>query len=103
MDYRYEFAPTMLAQANAIYEYRAADSAAGAEKWYASLFREIETLRSQPERCPVVASPDGSIKETRMLLLGDRRRPDCVLFQIEGDRIRIVGIRNSRQQPDSDQ
>ena len=52
MEYRFEFAPAMVARANARHDWVAEKSPDRADKWYRGLFERIETLKSHPTRYP---------------------------------------------------
>ena len=57
MEYRFEFAPAMVAKAkaNARQDWIADFSPERAEKWYRGLFQKIETLKLHPKRCPIAS------------------------------------------------
>ena len=101
MEYRFEFAPRALRDAD---EARAwilerSNSQAQANSWYRGLFKKIETLKAQPRRCPLAPEADAFGEEVRMLLYGKRRGVYKVLFAIRGDLIHVFSIRHSSRGP----
>ena len=95
MEYRFEFAPAMLARANERHDWVAEKSPDRAEKWYRGLFERIETLKSHPKRCPVAPERGDNGEELRYLTYGKRGDVFRILFAIRGDLIRIVSLIHS--------
>jgi plasmid stabilization system protein ParE len=92
MAYRFEFAPTAIAQAGEIHDRIAELSPEQAAKWYRGLFEKIDTLKSFPLRCPKAEVSGDVGEEYRELLYGKRRHMYRVLFTVHDDLIRIVSI-----------
>ena len=92
MEYRFEFAPKMVAKANARHDWIAEHSLSRADKWYRGLFEKIETLKTLPKRCPVAPESDAYGEELRCLTYGKRTGVYRILFTIRGDVIRIVAL-----------
>ena len=92
MEYRFEFAPAMVARANARHDWVAEKSPDRADKWYRGLFERIETLKSHPNRCPVAPERGDNGEELRYLTYGRRSDVYRIPFAIRGDVIRIVAL-----------
>lgn len=69
-------------------------TAAGA-RWFAQLWKRIDTLETKPGRCRVAAESAELGIEVRELLVGRKRRTYRILFQIHGRVVRILRIRHS--------
>jgi plasmid stabilization system protein ParE len=67
-------------------------SPAQAERWYQGLFERIETLTSQPLRCPVIAESRRFPEELRELLYGKRNKKYRIVFAIRGADVVILYI-----------
>ncbi len=70
-------------------------SAAPAIRWARRLRTKIESLRMNPERCPVDPDSDAYGREVRMLLFGKRTGTYRILFVIEDDDVHVLTIRHS--------
>ena len=92
MEYRFEFAPLALRQARAERDWIADQSPERAEKWFRGLFREIESLKSFPRRCPISSESRHFGEEVRELLYGKRRSVYRVFYALRGDVIRVMGV-----------
>ena len=75
MEYRFEFAPRALRDAGVARAWilERSNSQAQANRWYRGLFQKIETLKDQPQRCPLAPEADAFGEDVRMLLYGKRR------------------------------
>jgi plasmid stabilization system protein ParE len=69
-----------------------------AARWYNSLLKKIDTLRTHPTRCPLAAENDSFPIEIRELLHGRRRNVFRIIFTIQGDVIHILYVRHGAQQ-----
>jgi plasmid stabilization system protein ParE len=67
-------------------------SPAQAERWYQDLFEQIETLTSQPLRCPVIAESHRFPEELRELPYGKRNNKYRIVFAIRGNDVVILYI-----------
>ncbi len=69
-----------------------------AVRWSEGLNARLETLNKFPRRCPVAAEFPSAANPVRELTYG-KRSPNVyrIFFQIEGDVVFIVSIRNSLQ------
>ena len=92
MEYRFEFAPAMVAKANERHDWIAEHSPERAEKWYRGLFERIETLKKHPKRCPRAPESEDYGEELRYLTYGKRGGVHRILFAIRDDVIRIIAL-----------
>jgi plasmid stabilization system protein ParE len=92
MEYRFEFAPEMVAKANERHDWIAEHSPERAEKRYRGLFEKIESLKTHPRRCPVASESVDYGEELRYLTDGKRADVYRILFTIRDDVIRIVAL-----------
>jgi plasmid stabilization system protein ParE len=101
MEYRFEFAPRALRDADEAYCWilETSKSRTVADRWYRGLFRKIEMLKNSPHRCPIADESDAFDDEIRELLYGRRRGVYRVLFAIRGRVIHIFTIRHSARGP----
>ena len=85
MKYRIRVTARAMGEADAAAEWIAEHlSPAQAERWYQGLFTQIETLTSQPLRCPVIAEGRRFNEELRELLHGKRKSKHRIIFTIRG-------------------
>ncbi len=99
MEYRFEFAPEMVAGANERHDWIAERSPERAGKWYRGLFEKIETLQTHPKRCPVAPESEDYGEQLRYLTYGKRGDIFRILFTIRGDVIRIIALHHAAQGP----
>ncbi|MFC1757902.1 type II toxin-antitoxin system RelE/ParE family toxin [Planctomycetota bacterium] len=69
-----------------------------ATAWYDKIYEALETLRTMPERCPVV--PEIGLSETgiRQLLFGIGNRPTHrIIFAIGENTITVLRVRHHAQ------
>jgi plasmid stabilization system protein ParE len=92
MEYRFEFAPEMVAKANERHDLIAEHSPERAEKWYRGLFERIETLKKHPTYCPVAPESVDYGEELRYLTYGKRGGVYRILYTIRDDVIRIIAM-----------
>jgi hypothetical protein len=62
-------------------------SSAKALRWARSIRARIETLKTNPKRCPVDPDSDAFGEEVRVLLHGKRQGKHRILFAIRGDAV----------------
>ncbi|MGA2705571.1 MAG: type II toxin-antitoxin system RelE/ParE family toxin [Isosphaeraceae bacterium] len=55
----------------------------------------IETLKSNPQRCPVDPDSDAFGEEVRVLLYGKRHGKRRILFAIRGQTVHVLTVRHS--------
>ena len=67
---------------------RASDAAA---HWLKGLREQVRSLQNNPERCPMASEAEDVGLPIRELLFGRYR----ILFQVEGDIVRISHVRHS--------
>ena len=70
-------------------------SSAQADRWYQGLFRHMETLTRQPQRCPRAAESDKFPEELRELLYGKRKNKYRIIFTIRGDAVFVLFIHHA--------
>jgi|SRR5271166_4499497 len=58
----------------------------------------IETLKSNPNRCPVDPDSDAFGEEVRALLYGKRHGKHRILFAIRGQTVHVLAVRHSARQ-----
>ncbi len=76
-----------------------------AERWYQGLFERIETLTSQPLRCPVIAESRRFPEGLRELLYGNRNNKYRIIFAIRDSDVVILYIHHGARgelRPDED-
>ena len=95
MEYRVEFDPRALDQIEAVYERIAEHAPQAAARWYAGVFKKVESLKSFPRRCPVAPESRSIGAEVRELLYGKRRQVYRILYGIHDDVIYIYEIWHS--------
>lgn len=64
-------------------------------RWYAQLLARIDTLETQPGRCPLADEAVEIGLELRELLFGRRRGIYRILFEIRGREVHILRIRHT--------
>lgn len=69
-------------------------SAAGT-RWFAALWKSIDTLETKPERCALAAEAAELGTEVRELLFGRRRGVYRILFQIREKSVQILRVWHS--------
>jgi plasmid stabilization system protein ParE len=70
-------------------------SRAKALRWARGIRSKIETLRANPERCPVDPDTEAYGREVRVLLHGRRPGVYRILFAIEGDVVQVLSVRHA--------
>ena len=78
-------------------------SKATALRWARNLRATIDTLNTNPQRCPIDEDSDVYGGEVRVLLYGKRRNVHRVLFAIRGDTVHVLTIRHSAQRSLADE
>lgn len=100
--YRIEITGRARDDADAAYAWMADNiSPVFAETWYQGLFKQIETLTSQPTRCPIAAEARGFAEDIRELSYGKRRHKHKyrVLFAIRENVATVLYVyRSSRKE-----
>lgn len=82
------------AQADDVYEWIAQDSPGSAARWYNGLFEAIDTLKHNPQRCPVAPDNNAFNVEVRQLLYGKRQGVYRVLFTLSEETVHVLQIRH---------
>ena len=70
-------------------------ASAAAAHWLKGLREKVRSLQNNPERCPMAAEAEDVGLPIRELLFGKRSGRYRILFQIEGDIVRISHVRHS--------
>ena len=70
-------------------------SRAKALQWARDVRAKIDTLQTNPERCPVDIDSDAYGREVRVLLFGKRRGVYRILFVIESGVVHVLTVRHS--------
>src|SRR5947209_7512491 len=71
---------------------RSADTAL---RWLRGIRAKIDSLKTNPQRCPIDPDSEAYGEEVRVLLYGKRRGIYRVLFAIRGDEVRVLTVRHS--------
>jgi len=88
-----------LAEAYRTYEWLAKLSPAAAARWIGDLFARIDTLKKNPQRCPLAEESPHFKKEIRELLFGKRRNVLGIHFTIQESTVVVLYIRHSARGP----
>jgi plasmid stabilization system protein ParE len=88
-----------MAEAYQTYEWLAKQSTSAAAKWIGDLFAKIETLKKNPERCPLAEESPEFKQEIRELLFGRGRNVHRVLFTVRDSTVVVLYIRHSARGP----
>lgn len=70
-------------------------STAKALRWVRSVRTKIESLRANPERCPIDPDSDVYGETVRVLIFGKRHSKYRILFAVRGDAVHVVSVRHS--------
>jgi plasmid stabilization system protein ParE len=73
-------------------------SRATALRWLRTIRAKIETLKKNPQRCPVDPDSEFYGEEVRVLLVGKRPGIYRVLFAIRADEVHVLTVRHSVRQ-----
>jgi plasmid stabilization system protein ParE len=97
MAFRFEFAQEAIDRAEEAYAWllRQSQSERLAARWYEGLFEKIETLKLNPERCPLAEEVGAYGEPVRLLLYGERSGVYKIYFAIRDDLILIYSIRHA--------
>jgi toxin ParE1/3/4 len=74
------------------FEFIAADIIQAANLWISRLYEAIQTLETNPERCPLAIENAFHDFELRHLIYGNYR----IIFRIKEDIVQILHIRHSK-------
>lgn len=72
-------------------------SPASAARWNNGIFARIDTLSSDPARCPLADEAAALGFDLRMLLYGRGRHVYRILFTIDGDTVNVLRVRHAAQ------
>jgi plasmid stabilization system protein ParE len=81
------------------YEWLRLRAPLAAKRWRVELLRAVDSLESQPDRCPLADEADEYGLDIRQLALGRGRRVYRILFQIRGNTVYVLRIRHAAQRP----
>ena len=93
MKYLVRYSATAETEAEEAYLWIHQQSPFYAAKWLAGLLEAIASLDSNPESYPLAHEADTFHKPIRQLLYGKRRGIYRILFEIEGDVVKVLHIR----------
>lgn len=62
------------------------------DRWFAAIWKAIDTLETRPERCALAAESDDLGTELRELSFGRRRGIYRILFQVQGTTVHILRV-----------
>ena len=66
-------------------------------EWFNGLVDAIESLRNNPQRCPIAPESPKFEEEIRQLLYGKRKGVYRVLFTIRGRAVEVLHVRHGAQ------
>jgi plasmid stabilization system protein ParE len=96
MKYQIELAAAAKADISATTRWlRDRSSQSVADRWLKGIYRAINSLGTQPHRCPIAAESDKFPIEIRELLYGKRRNRYRILFTIVGDIVYVTYVRHA--------
>ena len=99
--YRIEITEQAIADADMAYEWMNEHiSIEYAEKWYQGLFKQMETLKRLPGRCPIARESVRFPEEIRELVYGKTRHKHKyrILFTIRGEDVVILYVYHSSRE-----
>lgn len=70
-----------------------------ADRWFRGLMQAIDTLESFPHRCGLAEENEHFEQAIPQLLYGRRSGAYRILFTITADRVHVLHVRHSAQQP----
>ncbi len=70
-------------------------SAAKARRWVRDIRGKVETLKTNPKRCPVYPDSEAYGEEVRLLLYGKQHGIYRILFAIRGNVVHVLTVRHS--------
>jgi plasmid stabilization system protein ParE len=80
------------------YIFEQSKSKTTALRWVRRIRAKIDTLKSQPLRCPVDPDSVAYGTEVRVLLFGKERGRFRILFSIQSNTVHILTVRHAAQQ-----
>jgi hypothetical protein len=66
--------------------------------WYNEILDAINSLDTMPARYPLVHNRDAFDENTRQLKVGDKRFAYLIIFEIRGDRVIVLHVRNAARE-----
>src|SRR5207249_2633900 len=98
MPYRVSITRRALREVDAALAWLTERSPAAAARWHGRLLGAIDSLESNPERCPAAPENDWYAGgEIRQLLYGRRGGIYRILFEVRGDTVVILRVRHRAQ------
>lgn len=95
--YQVEITPLALAEIDETLAFLSAHSRPMAIRWYQRLRTAIESLIHNPDRCPPAPENEWYEGFLRQLLHGKRPHVYRILFEVQGNVVRILRVRHARQ------
>ena len=98
MTYHVEIGPRAADDIRHAYRWLLERAPEAAVRWYDGLSEAIQSLESNPERCPL--APEGTFfnKKIHQLLYGHRPSIYRVLFLVTAQRVHVLRVRHGAQQ-----
>lgn len=97
MKYAIEVTATALEDSWSAYEWIRERAPGEAAAWLDRLFAAIESLDEMPRRCVVAPESRTLGTEIRQLVVGNKRDGFRVLFQVDGETVRVLHVRRGRR------
>lgn len=97
MSFRVEVTRRATREIEEQYDWLAARSQAGADRWRDGLLSAIDALAEDPARFPEAPEAEWCDYELRQLIHGQKRQVHRVLFEIRGDVVIVLRVRHSAQ------
>lgn len=79
------------------YDWLAERSVASANRWRDGILGAVDSLDTNPERCPLAPEDEWDDGELRELLHGRRKHVFRILFEIRGEEVLVVRVRHASQ------
>ena len=95
MKYRIQIQPSAIQEIEDGYAWIFKDSPEYAKRWRERLLATLQTLRVDPDRCPLASENDYFSEEVRQLLFGKRIGVYRILFTIADDTVAILHVRHA--------
>lgn len=97
MKYELQFQPPARRDLQAAYHWAAKREPVQAARWFNRFVDALETLRVNPERCPLADEHRKVNIAIREFLFGKRPNVFRVIFTIDADQVRILRIRRGQR------
>lgn len=99
MSYRIHLTEKALADIEVVLHWLHEQGATAAgQRWFSSLWKTLDTLESDPERCSTAAEAEDIGRDIRELLFGKRRGVYRILFEVRGRTVHILRVWHSARE-----